>query len=69
VQVRWTKAATGETARLEPLTLAVDPKGDGRWNWRVLKDGTRNPVATGVASSAGAARTACEQFARRSGLF
>jgi hypothetical protein len=35
----------------------------------VLKDGTRNPVATGVASSAGAARTACEQFARRSGLF
>ncbi|MGZ3419500.1 MAG: hypothetical protein ACXWUG_23010, partial [Polyangiales bacterium] len=68
--IQWTKAATGAmSGRIEPFTLKVDPKGDGRWNWQVLKDETRNPVATGVASSLGAAKTAVEQFVKRSGLF
>jgi hypothetical protein len=71
--IRWTRAGNkpdaGWSARIEPFTLDATPKGDGRWNWQVLKDGTRNPVATGVASSVGAAKTACEQFAKRSGLF
>lgn len=68
--IAWTKAASGALdARIEPFTLNVAPKGDGRWNWQVLRDGTRNAVATGVASSLGAARTAAEQFVKRSGLF
>lgn len=67
--IQWSKPAPGLVARIEPFTLKADPKGDGRWNWQVLKDATRNPVATGVASSLGAAKTACEQFVKRSGLF
>jgi hypothetical protein len=68
--IHWTKGQTGAfDARMEPFTMKVDPKGDGRWNWQVLKDATRHPVATGIASSAGAAKTACEQFVKRSGLF
>jgi hypothetical protein len=68
MQARWTKTTTGESIVVEPLTMAVERKGDGRWNWRVTKAGTRNPIATGVASSLGAAKTACEQFAKRAGL-
>jgi hypothetical protein len=67
--ILWVKADAGFSARIEPFVLKVDPKGDGRWNWQVLKNATRNPVATGVASSLGAAKTACEQFVKRSGLF
>jgi len=56
------------TSKAGPFALKVSPKGDGRWNWQVLKDGIANPVATGVASSLGAAKTAPEQFVKRSGL-
>lgn len=50
---------------LGPLSLRIEPKGDGRWAWQVLKDQADNPMATGVASSLGAAKTVTEQFARR----
>jgi len=66
----WTKGnADAWSGRIEPFTAKVTPKGDGRWNWEVSKDQIRHAVATGVASSLGAAKTAAEQFAKRSGLF
>lgn len=69
VQCSWTKSAIGLlSSRMGPLLLKVEPKGDGRWSWQVFNGDAQNPMATGVASSLGAAKTVTEQFARRSGL-
>ncbi|WP_146652453.1 hypothetical protein [Labilithrix luteola] len=67
--MKWTKGA-GDiwTARVGPFGLKVQPKGDGRWIWLVTKADAANPEATGVGSSLGAAKTATEQYVRRSGL-
>ena len=68
--MKWTKEAGDRwTARVGPFLLKVEPKGDGRWNWQVFRDPAPNPTATGIAASRGAARTATEQFVKRSGLF
>lgn len=65
----WTKAPKDHwSCQAGPFSLKVGPKGDGRWNWQVFKEGTANAVASGVAASLGAAKTATEQFAKRSGL-
>ncbi len=65
----WSKAPKDLwSCKAGPFLLKVEPKGDGRWNWHVFKDGTVNAVATGIGSSLGAAKTATEQFAKRSGL-
>lgn len=65
----WTKAPKNAVrCQAGPFVLVVEPKGDGRWTWQVFKDGTVNAVATGIGASLGAARTAAEQFAKRSGL-
>ena len=65
----WTKAPNdGLRCQAGPFSLVVAPKGDGRWNWQIFKEGTGNAVASGVAASLGAAKTATEQFAKRSGL-
>lgn len=67
--MEWKKGASNEwSCQAGPFALKVAPKGDGRFNWQVFKEGTANAVASGVASSLGAARTATEQFAKRSGL-
>lgn len=65
--VAWTKQANGWKGVAGPFAVKAIPKGDGRWNWEVVADGATNPTATGVASSLGAAKTACEQFVKRSG--
>lgn len=67
--VPWIKRTGDEwTATVDRLSLKIRPKGDGRWSWQVF-DGERvNPMATGVASSLGAAKTVTEQFVKRSGL-
>ncbi|MBK6520003.1 MAG: hypothetical protein IPG04_39200 [Polyangiaceae bacterium] len=56
------------TAQVGPLLLKVSEKGDGRWDWQVWNGPARNPMATGIGSSKGAAKTAAEQLAKRSGL-
>lgn len=66
--IRWTKAGDGLTAHAGPFVMTVAPKGDGRWNWSVVKEGIVNPVATGIARSAGQAKTVAENFVNRSGL-
>lgn len=73
--MEWTKGAPAISGKgnawhtkAGPFTLNVVPKGDGRWNWSVLKEGTTNPVASGVVSSLGAAKTATENYVNRSGL-
>ena len=67
--MKWTKEPGDRwTARVEPFLLKVEPKGDGRWNWQVFKEPSPNPAATGIAASLGAARTATEQYVKRSGL-
>jgi hypothetical protein len=64
----WTKQpADAVRAAAGPFVANVSPKGDGRWNWAVYADGSANATATGIASSLGAAKTACEQFVKRSG--
>jgi hypothetical protein len=70
VDIAWKKARDGKsvTAVVGPLTLDLSQTGDGRWSWRVMKAGTQNPIATGVAGSLGAAKTVTAQFAMRSGL-
>jgi hypothetical protein len=64
----WNKTRDDWTATQGPFALRVSPKGDGRWNWQIVRDNKPNPEATGVASSLGAAKTAAEQFVKRSGL-
>jgi hypothetical protein len=66
--IRWTKAADGVVAHAGPFVMKVAPKGDGRWNWSILRGDAVNPTASGIASSAGAAKTAAENFVNRSGL-
>lgn len=68
-RLKWTKSPAGlVSCALGPLSLRIEPKGDGRWAWQVYKDQADNPMATGVASSLGAAKTVTEQFARRTDL-
>jgi hypothetical protein len=69
--VRWSKQA-GDVwvARVPPdamFTLRVEPKGDGRWAWRVFSGTTPNPMASGVAASLNAAKNVTEQLAKRAG--
>jgi hypothetical protein len=65
----WSKGPDGAAScTAGPFSLKITPKGDGRWNWQVFREGIANAVASGVAASLGAARTATEQFAKRSGL-
>lgn len=63
----WKKDGPGWKGNEGPFVAQAAPKGDGRWNWSVFADAAPNPTATGVASSAGAAKTACENFVKRSG--
>ena len=67
--MKWSKLGTdGWTAREGVLTVAVKPKGDGRWTWDVHKDGTPNPMALGVSSSLGAAKRTAENYVERGNL-
>lgn len=66
--IRWTKAGDGLTATAGPFVMKVEPKGDGRWNWTIFKGEAVGSTASGIASSAGAAKTAAENFVNRSGL-
>jgi hypothetical protein len=63
----WTRKDKGFTAGVGPFVANVMPKGDGRWSWEVYADEARSPQATGVASSAGAAKATAEQLIKRSG--
>jgi hypothetical protein len=55
------------TARVGPLSVRIEPKGDGRWNWSIHTGNTPNPTATGIASSLAAAKNVVEQYVLRSG--
>ena len=67
--MNWSKSKTGGFRATEgPFAVSVEPKGDGRWNWEVIQGTARSPLATGIGASAGAAKTAAEQFVKRSGL-
>jgi hypothetical protein len=68
--MKWTKDGSGWRCVVPPdavFTLKVQPKGDGRWNWEVLPQGSDRTVAGGIVSSLGGAKTISENFARRSG--
>jgi hypothetical protein len=49
-----------------PFVVKIEPKGDGRWSWRVFKGAQVNPMAAGIARSLGAAKAVVEQFVNRS---
>lgn len=63
----WTKVADAWNGAEGPFEIRVTPKGDGRWNWEIFADGSQSSLARGIASSLGAAKTACENFVNRSG--
>lgn len=64
----WTKQRDSSLKGSEgPFVAHVVPKADGRWDWKIFVDDTPNPTATGVRASLGAAKTACEEFVKRSG--
>jgi len=66
--MKWSKGANNVwTGSGGPFAVKVEPKGDGRFNWFVFNGAAKNPTATGVASSLGAAKTAAENFVKRSG--
>ena len=68
--IKWTKKADDDwSARVDSFSLRIQPKGDGRWSWQVRNGESTNPMATGVASSLGAAKTVAEQLVKRSGSF
>jgi hypothetical protein len=64
--MKWTKTAKGLLlSRVGPLSITIEPMGDGRLRWTILRDGKNGSEAGGVRSSLGAAKTAVEQFVRR----
>ncbi len=67
MRIEWIKKGTGFTVTVGPFVANVVPKGDGRWSWEVFADAADAPQASGVRSSAGAAKTAVEQLVKRSG--
>jgi hypothetical protein len=70
VDIKWKKSRDGKavTAVAGPLSIELSQTGDGRWSWQVKKDGTQNPMASGVAGSLGAAKTVTAQLVNRSGF-
>lgn len=70
MDIDWKKARDGKsvTAVVGPLSLKLAQTGDGRWSWQVFNADAQNPMARGVASSLGAAKTVAAQLASRSGL-
>lgn len=69
MQLRWNKTPAGKlSAKAGPLLLEIEPKGDGRFDWRVFREAAPNPMASGIANSLGAAKTVTQQFALRTGL-
>jgi hypothetical protein len=50
-----------------PLSVKVEPKGDGRWAWFIHTGGAPNPTAMGIAASLAAAKNVVEQYVLRSG--
>ena len=66
--VTWSKGtADRHEGTAGPFVARLARKGDGRWDWKIYADGAENPLAAGVSSTAGAAKTKCEQFVSRSG--
>lgn len=63
----WKKKGNGFTATVGPFVANVMPKGDGRWTWEIFADEATGSQASGVGSSTGAAKTAAEQYIKRSG--
>jgi len=64
----WKKQADNSLKATEgPFVAHAMPKPDGRWDWKIFVDAGTNPTATGIRSSAGDAKTACENFVQRSG--
>lgn len=64
----WTKKPDNSLkGSAGPFVAHVVPKADGRWDWKIFVDETTNPAAVGVRASLGAAKTACEEFVKRSG--
>ena len=61
----WKKSKDGWIGDFNNLKVDVKPKADGRWTWDVYKEGTPNPMASGVASSAGQAKRNSQNFAER----
>jgi len=55
------------TAVVGPLSVTIEPRGDGRWAWNIHTGDTPNPTATGLASSLAAAKNVVEQYVKRSG--
>jgi hypothetical protein len=45
--------------------LKASIMGDRRWTWEVYSGTAVNPMATGIVSSLGAAKNACEGFIKR----
>jgi hypothetical protein len=69
LSLNWTKKPVNDwSATAGPFAITIKPKGDGRYNWQVIKGDQLNPMAAGVANSLGAAKTVVEQFVNRSGL-
>lgn len=70
MDLSWKKARDGKsvTAVAGPLSVVLTQTGDGRWTWQVTKDGSQNPMASGVAGSLGAAKTVAAQLVSRSGF-
>ena len=49
------------------FSLRADLMRDGRWAWSILAAGADAPMATGITSSAGAAKQAMENFLKKKG--
>ena len=65
--IAWKKNGAAHTFTEGPFVARTSPKGDNRWNWTIHTDGNEAEAASGIASSLGAAKTACENFVKRSG--
>ncbi len=68
---QWTKDGDGWISRAGDgpiFTMRLRPKGDGRWDWEIVRGDSKPVIATGIVSSLGAAKTIAANFVNRSGL-
>jgi len=67
--VTWSKKKTPDVLEgsVGPFVVKLTRKADGRWDWKIWADGKDDPLAAGVSTTEGAAKTKCDQFIGRSG--
>jgi hypothetical protein len=47
------------------FSLCADKMPDGRWTWKVTREGANAPMASGIVTTSGGAKHAMESFLKK----